>query len=1015
MGNSDEYWSISFNCDQTKLVVGGTTGAFALPPVLEAAIFDINTTNGNILATKKVAIGSTFSFPPNVQEVRAITACGNGKYYFLTQDTIGYIFQNFSLCGNNGSLYKTTSSYDLGYKCENFRVDNTGIAAIKYYGGYIYTHRGNQLDKRNFATGAIIATASIPGGVFNASGLGNQVANSGIDIDNCGNIYVGAQNQVVKFNQSLTQLATYATTFNVYDVQVSANGDIIACGSTGNSSSNVARSGYIQSIAASACAPIALVCCDAGVCPANPVCSSAIPFTLTSSTPGGTWSGNGITNSSTGLFNPSVAGPGVHYVTNTLGCGSDSIAITVNACAALTVCLESNGNLTVSGGTGTYTWQRSSTAQDCSACPLGLCIQGFCNGTTVTNWTTYATTATATPPGTWPIRVNDNSGGTLTITGVGSLAPCSNACSLTASATPTNTTCGNSNGGATVIPAGGTATGYTWSNGGTSATISNVAAGTYTVTITNGACSATASAVVGSSTGVTASASSTSAGCTSTGTATATIAGGTASGYAWSNGGTTATISALAAGSYTVTVTSSAACTATATTTVGSTGGITLSSSTNSATCGNSNGSATVTVTAGTATGYNWSSGATTATSSNLAAGSYTVTVTGPGGCSATASAVVTSNGAPTITTSSIGASCNTSNGSASVTVTAGTATGYNWSSGATTATASGLASGTYTVTVTGTGGCTVTASVTVNASTGIVISVTSTNTSCGNTNGTATVSVTQGNATSYNWSNAATSSSLTNLAAGTYTVTVNDAGGCSATASVVIGGSGGSNVLITSNKTIICNTDSALICAPAGYASYLWNTGATTTCITTKLAGNYYVTVTDNGNCTATSNHLALGVHPQPPVSISVNGDTLLAYNSSSYQWYLDGVLIQGANTPLWIANQTGSYTVQISDANGCTAVSLPVVISVTGINDLVKETMSVYPNPNNDGNFNLSVSTGWIGANCEVFDAEGRLVFKSQIQNVKSELNMSIASGVYVMRISHGTKTISQKLIKL
>ena len=60
--------------------------------------------------------------------------------------------------------------------------------------------------------------------------------------------------------------------------------------------------------------------------------------------------------------------------------------------------------------------------------------------------------------------------------------------------------------------------------------------------------------------------------------------------------------------------------------------------------------------------------------------------------------------------------------------------------------------------------------------------------------------------------------------------------------------------------------------------------------------------------------------------------------------------MLIQGANTPLWIANQTGSYTVQISDANGCTALSLPVVISVTGINDLVKETFTAgkQNNPN-------------------------------------------------------------------
>jgi len=57
LGNSDEYWNIAFNCDQTKLIVGGTTGAFGLPPVLKrVAIFDINTANGAILATKTVVL-----------------------------------------------------------------------------------------------------------------------------------------------------------------------------------------------------------------------------------------------------------------------------------------------------------------------------------------------------------------------------------------------------------------------------------------------------------------------------------------------------------------------------------------------------------------------------------------------------------------------------------------------------------------------------------------------------------------------------------------------------------------------------------------------------------------------------------------------------------------------------------------------------------------------------------------------------------------------------------------------
>lgn len=1153
LGNSDEYWSISFNCDQTKLVVGGTTGAFAFPPVLQACIFDINTNNGNIITSKNVAIGSTFSFPPNVQEVRAITACGNGKYYFLTHDTIGYLHQNLSFCGGTGSFYKNTNSYDLGYKNENFRVNNTGIAAIKYYGGFVFTHRGDRLDKRDFATGSILASVAIPGGSF-LTGLVNQVGNSGIDIDDCGNIYVGAQNQVVKFNQSLTQLATYATSFNVYDVQVSNGGNIIAAGSTGNSGSG-ARQGYVQSIAASACGILPITCCDASVCSAGPFCTTDAPVSLTQSTSGGIWSGPGV-NTSTGLFTPSAAGQGTHYIRYTLGCGSDSIPITVNLCAALSACLESNSSITVSNGTGPYTWYHQVQQQNCSACLVGCAFPPGC-ATTVNTWQSFATGTNATPPD-YPVKVIDNSGNELTINTSGSLSPCSASCSLTASATPTATTCGNNNGSATVSTTGGTPTAYSWSSGGSNASITNVAAGTYTVTVTAGACSATASAVVapsiaisasttktdatcnnaGSATvnvtggtatsylwsnsgtsatisnlsagtytvtvtagnctatasafvaltsGISASASSTNAGCTSTGTATAVVTGGTATAYLWSSGATTATASNLAAGNYTVTVTVGT-CTATATTTVGSTSGITLSSSTTQSTCGSNNGSATVTLTSGSATAYNWSNGANTATANNLAAGTYTVTVTGNGGCSATASAQVTTTGAPVIATTTTNATCGANNGSATVNITSGTATAYNWSSGATTATApnlgagtytvtvtgagnctvtasatvsatgaptittsttnagcigntgsatvtvisgtatnyswssgattataSNLAAGTYTVTVTGTGICTVTASATVNAASGVAITASSTNTSCGNNNGTATISITAGNATNYSWSNGGSTSSLTGLAAGNYSVTVSDAGGCTATASVTIGGSGGTNVTITSPNTTICSSDSAQVCAPSGYVSYLWNTGATTTCITTRLAGNYYVTVTDNGNCTATSNHLAINVLPQPPVSISVSGDSLLAYNAVSYQWYLNGQAIPGATNPLLIANQPGSYTVKITGANGCTATSLPVVISVTDVPNVEKDAFSIYPNPNATGNWNLSVSKQWLGGICEIFDAQGRLVSRNEIQNQLSEINISVASGVYVLHLSNNNKNASYKLIKL
>jgi hypothetical protein len=252
-----EFWDISFNCDQTQLVIGGTGGTALGGPI--PYIYNIDMTSGNILNSAQVAGGSLL-LP---QEVRAITACGNSYYYFLTHDSIGFIHQGLTLCSSSSSAlpFHISNTYNLGYKCEDFRANNTGIKAIKSFGGYIYSHRGNQVHKRPFGTGVITGTGTIPGGVWNVSTLGgNYVSNSGIDIDSCGNVYVGSVNQVVKFDANLNQIATYPTSSNfyVYDVQVSPNGNIIAAGSTGNDNSG-ARTGYVETFAAGACSTIAIV------------------------------------------------------------------------------------------------------------------------------------------------------------------------------------------------------------------------------------------------------------------------------------------------------------------------------------------------------------------------------------------------------------------------------------------------------------------------------------------------------------------------------------------------------------------------------------------------------------------------------------------------------------------------------------------------------------------------------------------------------------------------------------
>ncbi len=386
------------------------------------------------------------------------------------------------------------------------------------------------------------------------------------------------------------------------------------------------------------------------------------------------------------------------------------------------------------------------------------------------------------------------------------------------------------------------------------------------------------------------------------------------------------------------------------------------------------------------------------------------ITITATGTMSDTITVTVVNN--PVVNLGADTAIC----GSQSVTLDAGSGfAAYAWNDNSTAQTVSVNSGGSVSVTVTDNNQCTASDAVVVSQY-NLSISTSAQNTTCGLNNGSASVTVNNGNAPyNYGWSSGASTANASNLASGTYDVTVNDAAGCSATGSAVVNASNqGGTVNITSNQTLICASDSANICAPGGYASYLWNTGATTTCINTSLAGNYYVTVSDANNCTSTSNHVAVSVYPLPPVSISVNGDTLKAFNAESYQWYLNGNEISGANTGSYIATVSGNYQVYVTDTNGCGALSTIIPVA-TGLYDAFSEEwINVYPNPNQTGQWQLNVTESLNGHPFEVTDATGRLVLQSNIIAVNSIIKLNVSAGVYLLRITSGDKTYMKKLIK-
>lgn len=445
---------------------------------------------------------------------------------------------------------------------------------------------------------------------------------------------------------------------------------------------------------------------------------------------------------------------------------------------------------------------------------------------------------------------------------------------LTATISSTQTTCGNSDGTATVSNVlGGTATyTYLWNNGNTAAAISNLASGTYTCTITDAnGCTLVKTTNVSPSNGHTVTINYlndtvTCFGWSDGGIALNVSGGVTPYAYQWSGGlPPNSSQNSLSAGTYTATVTDATGCSITVSATIDSPPAINLNlvNSTNVLCYGNSTGAATVSASGGTGTlTYLWSpAGGTNASATNIAAGNYTVTVTDVKGCNASLPVTITQ---PALAFTNINAVtqtfCGNSNGAISTAASGGTSPYiYLWNNGATSTSISNLAPGSYTVTITDNNGCTLQQTETINASTPVSILVNNlTNVLCnGNANGAINVSSSGGvTPYSYVWSNGFTGNNNINLSAGIYTVSVSDAVGCSATISDTITEPPALSV-ITSPSSITCMGQTTLLSPIYGGGSlpysYVWSNGATSASINVSpsITTTYTVTITDANGCT--------------------------------------------------------------------------------------------------------------------------------------------------------------------
>lgn len=322
------------------------------------------------------------------------------------------------------------------------------------------------------------------------------------------------------------------------------------------------------------------------------------------------------------------------------------------------------------------------------------------------------------------------------------------------------------------------------------------------------------------------------------------------------------------------------------------------------------------------------------------------------------------------------------------VTLTTNTVGTYQWQlngvaiAGETNASLTVTQSGSYTVSV-GSGSCSGISNalqVNVTPATTSVVNALSATVIC---TGETVILESVNTADSYQWAlngaaiAGATNQQLTVNTAGDYTLQVTSVNGCTATSiptTVTLLAATAPNITSTNGQYSFCQGQSLTLEATTGLANYQWYlnnnaiVGAISATLVVTQTGSYSVSTLSANGCNTSSSQTIINLLPLPTAQVSPAGPILIcnavpallqvASGAASYQWYNAGVSIAGATLNTFLAAQTGDYSVEITNALGCTATSNTVIVSFnTGI------TVSIY--------------------NANPFPCDGDVVYLSTTQN--------------------------------
>ena len=496
-----------------------------------------------------------------------------------------------------------------------------------------------------------------------------------------------------------------------------------------------------------------------------------------------------------------------------------------------------------------------------------------------------------------------------------------------------NVTCnGAQDGTANINVSGGQAPyTYTWNTGSTSDVEANLSPGIYEITISDANnCSVVESFEILEPDAIQLSISANQPECSGeNGSATVIASGGSGVyNYLWDMVPVQATATAtnLPEGTYTVTVFDQNNCQQSVSVDVIAPTDLSANINVTDLTCYESaDGSISVNAIGGVGNySYVWSNGANTASVSNLSAGVYDLTITDDNNCSTIFSTTINQPAELSLTISGDDIDCNGGgNGSATVTAQGGAAPfQYQWDdlNSQSSNVATGLSAGTYTVTVTDANNCSAEETITISEpGNALSANISTTAATCGSNNGTIDVVVNGGTTPyQYTWTNGIPDlSNPTNLAAGTYEVTVTDANGCSIVASAVVNTPSGLEVMLnTTNTSCFGNSDGfidAIVSGGLAPYTYTWSAASNNgnEDFANVIAGTYSLTVTDSDGCevvastvvespdiltgTITPSNASCGGGADGSIAVIINGGTA----PFDYDW--DNEFTRWTSKPFW------------------------------------------------------------------------------------------------------------------